>query len=278
MRRTVDGRYRYGRGCIYRVAIQVCYQKMVVASYWFTYIIIYIYEHIFYITVGPSVSAVQSPIIRLITKPRRSKHIIHIDQIHPLIRQRPPHRISRTNRPSRQIPIPHPDPLPMRNLHLLPQQRQLRAVKLRPVHRAELRHEIRARDRTDQARDIAERAVEHGDRRVVEIIAAGRDVLDLVEGRVARADDGDGAVGYGRAVYGGEIACFAEGVEGADDGGPGRGAVCFDVDPEVEGLGAVAVEDAVFGGAGEEWTCGVFAAEDVEYGVDVEGGEGAGGG
>ena len=52
---------------------------------------------------------------------------------------------------------------------------------------------------------------------------------------------------------------------------PGFGAGGLDVDEEVEGLGAVGVEDAVFGRGGHEWGGGVLAAEDGEDRFDVEG-------
>jgi hypothetical protein len=59
------------------------------------------------------------------------------------------------------------------------------------------------------------------------------------------------------------VVCSSQGFEGGEDGGPGGGAVGFEVDEEVEGLSGVGVEDAVLGGSrgeGGEW---VLAVEGV---------------
>jgi len=175
------------------------------------------------------------------------------------------------------VPIPRHDPLGMRRRDLRLQRRQLRRVQRLGPHVAEHGAEVRARDGRDGARDVGEGRGQVGDGRVVEVVPV-LDRLDLVEGRVARSDHGDGTRGHGRAVVGGQVAGGAEGLEGFDDGGPGGGAGGFDVDEEVQGLGGGGVEDAVLRRAGgQEGAVGVLTAEDVEDGLDVEGIEGAGG-
>ncbi len=191
----------------------------------------------------------ESPVSCLLTKPRRSIHIVRIDQIHSLTPQGPPHRISRTHRPSWQIPIPHSNALAPCHPHLGPQPLQLRTVEGCPVHGAKLRREIRARYRTDQTGYIGECTIQHRQRRIVEVISPAGHVLDLVQWRVACSDDGDGTIGYGRAVYGREIAGAPERVQGAHDVWPGGGSWGLDVDPQVDCLAAKAVEDTISCGA-----------------------------
>lgn len=86
------------------------------------------------------------------------------------------------------------------------QQRQLRVVEQSAGHGPEVDGEVGRRDGRDEGGYVEEGAVEGGDGGVVEVVA-GRDGLDLVQGGVACADDGDGAEGelIGR-VDGGEPA------------------------------------------------------------------------
>lgn len=132
----------------------------------------------------------------------------------------------------------------MRRRNLRPQQRQLRSIQPRAKHRPKHRREIRRRDGRHQARDVAERAVQRRDRRVPEIVAHG-DRLHEVQWRVACPDYGDGARGKDATVGGGEVASFAEGLEGLDDDGPGACSVSFEVNEQVERLAATGVEDAI---------------------------------
>ena len=101
---------------------------------------------------------------------------------------------------------------------------------MRAADGAELGDEVCGCDGRDKVRDVGEGAVEVGDGRVVEVVALG-DGLDLVQGRVASADDGHGAWGDDAVAEGCEPAAAAEGGEGLDDGWPGCFAVGFDVDP-----------------------------------------------
>lgn len=171
----------------------------------------------------------------------------------------------------------------MRRIHLLLQQLQTRLVQ-RGHGRAhdvpEPRGELRRRDGRDlRAGDVVGDG--RRERRVVEEIAGvGRLVEDVGEASVAGADGGDGA-GDERVVGGevrGQVAGGAEGLEGGVGGGEGRVGVGLEVDPEVEGLAGGGVEDAVLGVGRRERRDRVLAVERVEDRVDVEGGEGAGGG
>lgn len=144
----------------------------------------------------------------------------------------------------------------------------------------EPRGELRRRDGRDlRAGDVVGDG--RRERRVVEEIAGvGRLVEDVGEASVAGADGGDGA-GDERVVGGevrGQVAGGAEGLEGGVGGGEGRVGVGLEVDPEVEGLAGGGVEDAVLGVGRRERRDRVLAVERVEDRVDVEGGEGAGGG
>ncbi len=80
----------------------------------------------------------------------------------------------------------------MRRRHLRSQKRQLCAVERCPGHGPEVDREISRCDGRDKGGDVREGAVEGGDGAVVEKVA-GCDGLDLVQGSVACADDGDGA-------------------------------------------------------------------------------------
>lgn len=100
------------------------------------------------------------------------------------------------------------------------------------AHAGEHQVEVRAGDWRDVRGDVGEGERQQRDGRVPEVVAR-RDALDLAERGVARADDGDGALGHGAAVVGGQVARVAEGLEGLDDGWEGRGAVRLEVDEEV---------------------------------------------
>lgn len=108
-----------------------------------TSILYSVYAHILSMTSEPENGTISSPIPRIITQPCRRENIIHVNQIHAFTPQYPQHRIPRTHRPIRQIPIPHPNPLPMRDPYLLLQQRELHLIERRPVHRPERTWKIR---------------------------------------------------------------------------------------------------------------------------------------
>ncbi len=79
----------------------------------------------------------------------------------------------------------------------------------------------------------------------VEEYVVGGGVEDEGEGRVAGADDGDGAGDEGCAVVVGEPAAGAEGFEVFEDDGEGVRAGGFHVEEEGEGDEGVGFEDAV---------------------------------
>lgn len=197
--------------------------------------------------------------------------IIHVQEIHSIIPQRPPNRIPRTDRPPRLVPVAHLDSLAVRNLHLALQQRELRVAEASVAgHARELDGKVRARNRRDVGRDVAKRRVQRRDGRVVKVVAR-LDALHLVQRRVARPDHGDGAGGDGGAVERGQVARVAQGLERLDHVGEGRGAVCLDVDEEVQCLARGGVEDAVLGCArGQEGAVGILLVEDREDGLDVQ--------
>lgn len=104
--------------------------------------------------------------------------------------------------------------------------------------------------------------------------------MDLGEGGVSRSDHGDGAVGYGCAacvLYPGEVASTTEWFQGLEDKGPSFVASGFHVDEEVEGLGAIAIEDTVGCRNSNKRRGWVLFIQDVEERIDVKGVKGAGG-
>lgn len=155
--------------------------------------------------------------------------IIHIDQIHPLIPQRPPNRIPRPHRPPRLIPIPNRDPLCMRRSNLSAQQRQLGEIERLIPHIAKLDGKICRRDGRDVGGDVAEAGVERRDRRVPEVVA-GRHAPNLVERRVARSDDRDCSGRHARAVEGRQPAAVPQRLQRPHHVRPGGVAGCLDVD------------------------------------------------
>lgn len=159
--------------------------------------------------------------------------------------------------------------------HLAPQQGKLCGVETLCAPRTrELGREVGARDGRHVRGDVGEGGAQGRDGRVPEVIAR-LDALDVVERRVARADDGHGPAGHGRAVEGRQVACVAQRPEGADDGGEGGGAVGLDVHEEVEGLAGGGVVHAVPGPARDEPGGWVLGLEDGQDGLDVEAVEGA---
>lgn len=134
--------------------------------------------------------------------------------------------------------------------------------------------EVCAGDGRDVRGDVGECERQQRDGRVPEVVAR-RDALHLAERGVARADDGDGALGHGGAVVGGQVARVAEGLEGLDDCWEGGGAVGLEVDEQVQRLGGGGVVDAVLGGARHEGAVWVLGLQDGQDGLDVEAVQGA---
>lgn len=135
--------------------------------------------------------------------------------------------------------------------------------------------EVCAGDGRDVRGDVDKVERQQREGSVPEVVAR-RDALDLAERGVARADDGDGALGDGGAVKGGEVARGAEGLEGLDDGREGGCAVGLEVDEEVERLARGGVVDAVPGRAArDEGAVWVLALQDGQDGLDVEAVQGA---
>lgn len=163
----------------------------------------------------------------------------------------------------------------MRDGDLGGEERLLHVVEpTRAAHAGEHQVEVGAGDGRDGGGDVGEGKRQQRDRRVPEVVAR-RDALHLAERGVTRADDGDGALGHGGAVVGGQVACVAEGLEGLDDHREGGGAVCLEVDEEVQRLAGGGVVDAVLGGAGDEGAVWVLALQDGQDGLDVEAVQGA---
>lgn len=145
----------------------------------------------------------------------------------------------------------------------------------RGAHAGELHVEVCAGNGRDVGGDVGEGEGQQRDGRVPEVVAR-RDALDLAERGVARADDGDGALGDGGAVVGGQVARVAEGLEGLDDGWEGGGAVRLEVHEKVQRLAGGGVVDAVLGRrAVDEGTVWVLALQDGQDGLDVEAVQGA---
>lgn len=99
---------------------------------------------------------------------------------------------------------------------------------------------------------------------------------DQVQGSVPCTDHGHRPGCHGRPIPSGQVFRITERLEGLDDGGPGGCSVGFEVDEQVQGLAGGRVKDAIACRTGHETCDGVFALEDIEDGVNVEGREGAG--
>lgn len=192
----------------------------------------------------------------------RPLQIINIQQVHATIIQRPPDPVSRANRPTGLVPIPRLDALGMRDCNLRSEEDLLRIVEPAGAENTRENHvKVDAGNGRDGRGDVGEGECQQREGRVIEVVARG-DALDLAEWGVARADDGDGAGVHVGAVVGGEVARVAQGLERLDDGWEGGGAVCLEVDEEVERLTGRGVVDAVLGGAVDEGAVWVLALQD----------------
>ena len=218
------------------------------------------------------------PVVLDITEARRGLQIIRVDQIDALFVQLLPHPIPKTHRPRRQFPIPDFDALGMRNSNLTPQAGQLRRVEdtIRIQERAELRREIGRGDGRHQRGDIAKGAIERRDGPIIEVIPL-LDRLHLLQRRIPRPDHRHSPIQHRRAalVDTRQVAALPQRLQRADHIRPGGVARRLDIDEEVHGLAAVAIEDAVPRLRRRESADRVLALEHGEDGFDVEGFEGA---
>jgi len=149
----------------------------------------------------------------------------------------------------------------MRRRDLALKQRHLRRVESLIPHVAKLNDEICTGDRADVSRDVAESRAESGNRPIEEVVTRVGGIaytLNLVEGRVACPDDGDGTWRDGCAVVGGEVAGRAKRLQRFDDVREGCRAVRLHIHEQIEGLASRGIVDTVACGRCEKRTVRVL--------------------
>ena len=94
--------------------------------------------------------------------------------------------------------------------------------------------------------------------------------LDLCPGSVTSSDDCNSAIGNSGSVVLGKPATSAKRFERTDDVGPGRRTIGLYVDPKVESLASVRIEDAILCRCSYERRAGVLLLENRKNGLNIK--------
>lgn len=169
---------------------------------------------------------------------RNSVQVINIQQGNALIKQRPPNRISRPDRPRRCIPVSGADSFLLRNFDLLADflplidtQDTVHIGADSPNHR----HETRGCDWGDLISQVLVLVLIQRPQRRIEEVVTVSNRTDHVERGIPSPDDGDRATDDRGVVFEfREIAFLPERREGVDDRFEGLMAIGLQVDEEIQ--------------------------------------------
>lgn len=176
--------------------------------------------------------------------------------------------------PGGGLPVASQDASTVGLADLAAQDLELGVVEGGAVDLADVGQEAGRGDRGHGGGDVGLGGVQEVQVRIVEEVALAHR-LDLVERRVARADDSDGTQRDARAVEGCQVSSGAQGFQGLDHDGPRGGAVGLDVDEQQDRLVRGGIVDAMLRRRSHERRGRVLASQDIEDRLHVQRGEGA---